>query len=149
MSEVFKETGNNIPHLNLIKEKSRCFEKISKDVCALTRKINLHLFENNFVSGLKYEQYVLIQGITTYLILNQKKRKENDAMRKIRIKGYCFCLYVVCLNFECVYVMLTIRVLFVSLDFLEESFLTLMIIRYFLSLSFLLSAVQLGGKSCI
>jgi len=76
MSEVFKEAGNNIPHLNLIKEKSRCFEKISKDVCALTRKINLHLFENNFVSGLKYEQYVLIQGITTYLILNQKKRKE-------------------------------------------------------------------------
>ena len=50
MSEVFKKVRINIPHLNLIKLKPPIYE-FSKDVYALIRKVNLHLFENNFVSS--------------------------------------------------------------------------------------------------
>lgn len=59
MSEVFKEVRINIPHLNLIKRTPLIYE-FSKDIRALIRKINLNLFENNFVSGSQWVLNVLI-----------------------------------------------------------------------------------------
>jgi len=50
MSEEFKDMRVNIPHLTLIKQTPLIYE-FSNDVCALIRKINLHLVQNNFVSG--------------------------------------------------------------------------------------------------
>ena len=59
MFVVFKDMRVNIPHLNLIKQTPPVYE-FSNDICALIRKINLHLVENNFVSGSRLMLNVLI-----------------------------------------------------------------------------------------
>jgi len=65
----------NAPHSNVIKP-TPLNDKFSKDVCAFIRKIKLHRFENNFISGLKHEITTVIRNVTTYLVLIWKKIKK-------------------------------------------------------------------------